>query len=316
MRSAMSREMLLLLAILLPGAALAQIETKWSKVGTVLAYADFDGDQDLEIVSAFTESDRISIRDAHTGNSLYDLPAQWGSGFDVEVAVFDIDGDALQELLIWHDLAGGGERLGAFQHSGGYVQMWEADEVVGPGVFAFADLANDGRAYVAFHNSSHVQVFDPTDGMLEYSSLGEGVPQPIRSVSILDIDGEPRDEIVIVAGQSPQIATFVIEIAGSALVGEAPASSSLRSTPTFPNPFAEATEVRFDLARPGRVSVKVYDVAGRLVRLLHDGHLEAGTHRMRWDGRDAAGRVAESGVYYQELAVEGERISRKAIRAR
>jgi len=68
-----------------------------------------------------------------------------------------------------------------------------------------------------------------------------------------------------------------------------------------PNPFNPQTTVAFDLARGGRVQLGVYDLRGRLVRLLVDGELMAGRHTVRWDGRDQGGRGAASGVYLCRL---------------
>ncbi|NUQ43909.1 MAG: hypothetical protein HUU32_21180 [Calditrichaceae bacterium] len=45
------------------------------------------------------------------------------------------------------------------------------------------------------------------------------------------------------------------------------------------------------------VSLKIYDLPGRLVKTLADGEFSAGTHRVEWDGRDERGNEAASGVY-------------------
>jgi hypothetical protein len=51
------------------------------------------------------------------------------------------------------------------------------------------------------------------------------------------------------------------------------------------------------LCEAAHVRVGVYDLAGRMVRVLHDGLLEAGRHDFAWDGTDQAGSLARSGVY-------------------
>ena len=68
-----------------------------------------------------------------------------------------------------------------------------------------------------------------------------------------------------------------------------------------PNPFRPLTEVALDVPAfqtPAQVTVRVYDVAGRLARELYQGPLAGGTHHFRWDGRDAAGRQLAAGVYF------------------
>ncbi len=72
-------------------------------------------------------------------------------------------------------------------------------------------------------------------------------------------------------------------------------------SPNAPNPFNPITEIAFAIPVTGRVSLRIYDVAGRLVRTLVDETLGAGRHRARWDGRDDAGQAVASGAYYSRL---------------
>jgi flagellar hook assembly protein FlgD len=57
----------------------------------------------------------------------------------------------------------------------------------------------------------------------------------------------------------------------------------------------------------------VQDVAERLVKVLVEGEIPAGSHEAVWDGRDASGRAAPSGSYLARLVaggkVEGVRLS-------
>lgn len=71
-----------------------------------------------------------------------------------------------------------------------------------------------------------------------------------------------------------------------------------------PNPFRPGDgglSLRFALGVPGRAVLDVYDVAGRRLRRLAAGELPAGEHLLRWDGRDARGRPAATGVYFVRL---------------
>ena len=64
---------------------------------------------------------------------------------------------------------------------------------------------------------------------------------------------------------------------------------------------ATASIVRFELARAGRVTVSVFDLAGRRVRTLSDGLREIGGHELVWNGEDDAGRKLKPGVYLLRL---------------
>ncbi len=77
----------------------------------------------------------------------------------------------------------------------------------------------------------------------------------------------------------------------------APMSFALRGS--RPNPFSGLTSVAFDVpAGGGEVRIEVYDVSGRRVRVLVDGHESAGRRMVAWDGSDEGGRRVASGVYY------------------
>jgi photosystem II stability/assembly factor-like uncharacterized protein len=80
-----------------------------------------------------------------------------------------------------------------------------------------------------------------------------------------------------------------------------------------PNPFRESTEISFSLGHGSEVSLEIYDLAGRRVRSLESGDMGPGDHRLRWDGRNDAGRRVASGVYFARLAtgsgVETKRLS-------
>jgi Subtilase family len=78
-----------------------------------------------------------------------------------------------------------------------------------------------------------------------------------------------------------------------------------------PNPFNPITTIAFELPQPGAVSLRVFDLRGRSVRLLRDENLPAGRYRSTWDGRDDGGRSVASGVYFYELRTGGERLVRK-----
>lgn len=72
-----------------------------------------------------------------------------------------------------------------------------------------------------------------------------------------------------------------------------------------PNPTGGRTAISFRLARPARVRLDVFDLAGRRADTVVDGELGAGRHRVAWDGRDASGRPLGSGVYFLRLELDG-----------
>jgi hypothetical protein len=77
---------------------------------------------------------------------------------------------------------------------------------------------------------------------------------------------------------------------------EIPAATVLEDN--FPNPFNPVTRIKFALKEKGHVSLRVYDVAGRLVNVLVDEVRDAGSCEVVWDGANDEGRRVASGVYF------------------
>jgi hypothetical protein len=73
-----------------------------------------------------------------------------------------------------------------------------------------------------------------------------------------------------------------------------------------PNPFNPSTTIAYSLAGRSHVTIRVYDVAGRVVRTLVDGEAEAGEHVIVWDGTTDSGKQAASGVYFVRMEGTGD----------
>jgi hypothetical protein len=80
------------------------------------------------------------------------------------------------------------------------------------------------------------------------------------------------------------------------------APMTTRLLPNFPNPFNPSTSIVAELAQDGVMSVEIYDMLGRLIRTLADGHHAAGAHVFEWDGLDESGTAVQSGIYFSRLS--------------
>ena len=88
-------------------------------------------------------------------------------------------------------------------------------------------------------------------------------------------------------------------------VGGPSLPTAFRLWPVRPNPFNPATEISLDVPAGGerdRITLQIYDVYGRLARLLLESPLAPGRHTFTWDGMDGAGRHLPSGVYFLRAA--------------
>jgi hypothetical protein len=80
-----------------------------------------------------------------------------------------------------------------------------------------------------------------------------------------------------------------------------------------PNPFNPDTKISFNVNTKQILRLEVYNLKGQLVRTLHQGVLDKGTHELAWDGKDDHGTSVGSGVYLYKLNGAGQTQSRKMI---
>ncbi len=129
--------------------------------------------------------------------------------------------------------------------------------------------------------------------------FGLGAETVIDTVMVTWPGGQP---LVVTEVEADQLLVLVEEFnENPSGVPEYPVLGSFRLEQAFPNPFNPSTTIRFAVPKNDRVSVRIYDVAGRLVKELLDEHRAAGEHSLLWRGRDNADRVVAAGVYFVRL---------------
>lgn len=91
------------------------------------------------------------------------------------------------------------------------------------------------------------------------------------------------------------------------------AGRRLQLLQNVPNPFNPSTTFRFELPAGGPVRLHVFDVSGRVVRVLLDGSYLEGPHEVTWNGDDDAGRILPSGTYYYQLSTPYATATRRTL---
>lgn len=95
-----------------------------------------------------------------------------------------------------------------------------------------------------------------------------------------------------------------------------PTGTRLRQN--YPNPFNPETWIPYELAESSDVTIRIYDVQGRLVREFALGHQPAGVyvdkaHAVHWDGTNAQGERVGSGIYCYQLDTENHSFTRRMV---
>lgn len=103
------------------------------------------------------------------------------------------------------------------------------------------------------------------------------------------------------------------EVYGPVEVHVEQAPAFYRVYQSYPNPFNPACWIRFDLPHAGEVSLRVYDVTGRLLRTIVEGWRPSGSYTETWNGLDDEGGAVPSGVYFYELKALDFRSARKMV---
>jgi flagellar hook assembly protein FlgD len=93
-----------------------------------------------------------------------------------------------------------------------------------------------------------------------------------------------------------------------------PITRTLAFAAPWPNPAGRAMNFEFQLPARATVRAEIIDVAGRhIASLLENKAMDAGTHRLQWDGRDASGRKVTPGIYVVRISTGEESATRRIV---
>jgi len=83
---------------------------------------------------------------------------------------------------------------------------------------------------------------------------------------------------------------------------------------SYPNPSNKLTTIQYYLSKTVNISLKIYDLQGKLVKQLITGNTPKGEHYASWDGKNDAGAKVPAGIYISQLQVDGKTVTNKIIR--
>lgn len=174
---------------------------------------------------------------------------------------------------------------------------WELEVAASPGVLGGASQ----RVTLALDEAG----VRPAAFGLHVIDTAAGTALPIRNgkVEVVLRPDAPRRRLRLIAGTEA--------FAQNASAGASLDPFTFGLDTIYPNPFTEEAMLGYRLPAPGAVALEVFDLLGRRVRVLADGHAEAGHYAARWDGRDASGRPVASGLYLIRLRTSDATATRR-----
>ncbi len=133
------------------------------------------------------------------------------------------------------------------------------------------------------------------------------------------IDGVPPGTYTLEVRVDDYLVSFQSGIVVTDAISDVPIAAdipAIRLDPPWPNPSAEAVNMRLEVKRPAEVRLDIYDARGRLVRSWSVTSLDSGVHDYRWDGRTRDGRRAPAGLYMIRVRFDGNVSTRRLILAK
>ncbi len=97
---------------------------------------------------------------------------------------------------------------------------------------------------------------------------------------------------------------FVVKTTPTGFVGIEQEEFSVRSFllhQNYPNPFNPTTTIKYQLATQSKVTIKIFNLLGQVVKKLVDGIEDAGQHQLQWDGKNNFGSGVATGVYFYRI---------------
>ena len=160
-----------------------------------------------------------------------------------------------------------------------------------------ADAKRSSAVWADLNRKSVVEVGDKLEIAL-YDARGQVVSGPVqRTVSTSDIRNAFLSLQLNVGDVRPQ-ATVLAQ--------------------NFPNPFNPETWIPYQLHEPTKVGIQIYDISGRLIRMLNVGWQPVGSYMTparaaHWDGRNEIGESVSSGLYFYTLTAGDFTATRKML---
>ncbi|MCB5246543.1 MAG: S8 family serine peptidase [Candidatus Cloacimonetes bacterium] len=236
------------------------------KTGAVVADVNNDGTNEIIVIGATGSVNVLTL----AGTDLPGTPINVNQAVDCTPTVAYIDGDNYAGII--------------FGDTNGYVHSLRVDGTESANFpirlngnvktsAALSDIDLDGDLDIVIPNDTSFYVLD-------VKRSAQGIPWPCF-LGTYNRAGNTFQYTPVADNTTPVLSTL--------LKGN------------FPNPFNPSTQISFELASAGPVSLEIYNQKGQLVKTLVDSELPAGQHSVQWNGRDGHDSPVSSGVYFYRM---------------
>ena len=207
----------------------------------------------------------------------------WDGNEEWVYETLDITSYAGQDIAIaFHSSDGGGWASGVALDniSIGFTPVW---------------ISTEANGYIGYGESESAEFMVNTEGM----DLG------VYSTSLVVENLQTSENDIL--GVTLNVTEEVVQVDQDILPSE------LHLYQNHPNPFNPETNIRFSLPLQQDVSLTIYDMIGRKVRMMTMKGAEPGYHVIRWNGKNQNGTVASAGVYFYQLSTPTFSMTKKMI---
>ncbi|MBI4726845.1 T9SS type A sorting domain-containing protein [candidate division TA06 bacterium] len=166
--------------------------------------------------------------------------------------------------------------------------------------------------------------YDPVTGDTIWTLRYNGPDNSVDAAFGCAVDGSGNLYVTGVSSNGANYDYLTIKYNTSTGVEGMPGDSiqriPLRLVQNSPNPFSHATTIKYQIPQAGNVSLKVYNVAGQLVKTLIDENSNSLRNRegregsVTWDGRDRNNQQVSNGIYFYQLQAGDKQATKKLIK--
>ena len=186
-----------------------------------------------------------------------------------------------------------------------------------PGALLADSLAfGAGSDYITREPGPASILLTPLESGSPESYATDLAPNQVHTAILLGSAGSGKTQSfsLVVFDQNGSRVDATVNTSRTVDAAEVPAEYQLETN--YPNPFNPSTQIRYGLPVTSRVSIRIFDATGRIVRNLVDRQDAAGTYTVTWNGETDSGVSLASGLYFYRLVAGDYAATRGMVLAR